>query len=243
MNMQSASAAIANLRGVHKRYAGRNALGGVDLEILPGRVFGLLGPNGAGKTTALRLLLGFTRPTRGQVLLRGIPPQRAAARERVGYLPERARLPEHVRVGHFLALHGRLAGLTGSDLEREIERVTELTGIADRGRERIGDLSKGLAQRVSFSQALLGDPELLLLDEPTSGLDPIGVRDARQWIRAATERGSAVLMSSHVLSEVERTCEDLAILNEGQIVARGAMAELVGESQSLEDVFMRAVQA
>ena len=90
---------------------------------------------------------------------------------------------------------------------------------------------------------MLGDPELLLLDEPTSGLDPIGVRDARGWIRAATERGSAVLMSSHVLSEVERTCEDLAILNEGQIVARGTMAELVGESQSLEDVFMRAVQA
>ena len=243
MSTLPASSAIASLQGVHKRYGSRSALRDVDLELQPGRVLGLLGPNGAGKTTALRLLLGFTRPSSGHVRLRGIPPQRAESRQKVGYLPERARLPGHVRVGHFLSLHGRLAGLTGSDLEREIDRVTELTGIADRRRERIGQLSKGLTQRVSFSQAFLGDPELLLLDEPTSGLDPIGVRDARQWIRAARERGAAVLMSSHVLSEVERTCEDLAILNQGQIAARGATTDLVGESESLEDVFVRAVQA
>jgi ABC-2 type transport system ATP-binding protein len=141
-----------------------------------------------------------------------------------------------------LRLHGTLAGLAGAELEREVESALDMTGLADRGADRIGSLSKGLSQRVGFAQAFLARPELLMLDEPTSGLDPIGVRDAREWIRVVRERGCTVLVSSHVLSEVERVCDHAAILHEGQIAAQGEIGELVQSGETLEDAFLRVVQ-
>ncbi len=231
------------LAGAVKRYGARTALDGVSFSLAPGEALGLLGPNGAGKTTALRLLLGFSRPTAGGVSLRGGDPWRPSSRRGVGYLPERLVLPERMRVARCLALHGSLAGLRGADRDQEIAEVLALTGLADRARERIGNLSKGLRQRVGFAQALLGRPEVLLLDEPTSGLDPIGVRDARTWMLAARERGCTVLVSSHVLSEVERTCDRVAILHEGRLVGSGPVDELVAPGENLEDAFVRLVES
>jgi ABC-2 type transport system ATP-binding protein len=229
------------LANVSKHYPSRAALDAVDLRIPSGSSVGLLGPNGAGKSTILRLLLGFTQPTSGSVLLQGLPPSDPAARRGVGYLPERLVLPERTMTHSFLRLHGRLAGLEGAELEREIERVSELTGVADRLHEPLGSLSKGLAQRVGFAQAFLGRPKLLLLDEPTSGLDPIGMRDARQWIDAARQEGSTVLVSSHVLSQVERTCDRVVILHQGRVAAEGPIGEIVREGEELEDAFVRLV--
>ncbi len=229
------------LDGVSKRFGARRALADVSLSLPAGSALGLLGPNGAGKTTLLRLALGFARPAGGQVRLRGRDPADPASREAVGYLPERQALPARMTVRAYLQLHGRLAGLSGIELEREIDAAGALTGIAGRMRDRLGGLSKGLAQRVSFAQAVLGDPELLLLDEPTSGLDPLGMRDARDWIVRARERGCTVLVSSHVLSEVERVCDRVAILYEGQIVASGTLDEVVASGESLEDAFVRLV--
>jgi ABC-2 type transport system ATP-binding protein len=120
--------------------------------------------------------------------------------------------------------------------------VLERTGLGGRADDRLGGLSKGLAQRVGFAQALLGEPELLLLDEPTSGLDPLGVRDARDWILAARARGASVLVSSHVLSEVERTCDQIAILNQGRVAAQGPLGSLLRPGESLEDAFVRSVR-
>ncbi|MEE9606982.1 MAG: ABC transporter ATP-binding protein [Myxococcota bacterium] len=230
------------LSGVTKRYGARTALDGVDLAIPRGSSLGLLGPNGAGKTTALKLLLGFVRPTAGEVRVGGLDPSEPASREGLGYLPERLSLPGRMTVGGFLRLHAKLARLTGSEREREVGAVLELTGIADRERDRLAGLSKGLRQRVGFAQALLGPPETLLLDEPTSGLDPIGVRDARDWIRGARERGCTVLVSSHILSEVEKTCDRVAILHEGRVVASGALHDVVAPGESLEDAFVRLVR-
>ncbi len=227
---------------VTKRYEARTALAGVSLELSRGTALGLLGPNGAGKTTALRLLLGFARPSEGSVRLQGADPASPRARLGVGYLPEQLELPGRMTSRGFLLLHGRLAGLLGSDLEREVDAVSELTGIAERQQDRLADLSKGLAQRVGFAQALLAHPRLLLLDEPTSGLDPIGMRDARDWIVGARERGCTVLVSSHVLSEVERTCDRVAILHEGRVVAAGTVEELVRDGEQLEDAFVRLVR-
>ena len=150
-------------------------------------------------------------------------------------------LPDRLSVRGLLRLHASLAGL--GTAEREIEETMERVGVADRARDRIGDLSKGLRQRVGFAQAFLGEPEILLLDEPTSGLDPIGIRDAREWIGVARERGATVLVSSHVLSEVERVCDRVAILHEGRIVAQGSIGEVVGEAETLEDAFVRIVRA
>jgi ABC-2 type transport system ATP-binding protein len=230
------------LVAVSKRYGPRRALRGVSLSLPVGSALGLLGPNGAGKTTTLRLLLGFARPSEGTVRLRGLPPSDPASRTGIAYLPERLALPGRMSVRAFLRFHGTLAGLADSDLDREVDAVLEETGIAERAHDRIADLSKGLAQRVAFAQALLARPEVLLLDEPTSGLDPIGVRDARGWIQRARARGCTVLVSSHILSEVERTCDRIAIMHEGQIAASGALDDLVRPGENLEDAFVRVVR-
>ena len=230
------------LAGASKRYGRRYALAQIDLAVPQGMSVGLLGANGAGKTTALRLLLGFTRPTKGAARLRGLDPFDPASRRGVGYLPERLRLPPATTLERFLHIHAALAGLSGGDLVREVEAVTETTGVRDRLHEPVDGLSKGLAQRAGFAQALLGRPEVLLLDEPTSGLDPLGVRDARLWIESARARGATVLVSSHVLSEIERTCDHVVILREGRVAASGALETLVQPGESLEDVFVRAVE-
>jgi len=230
------------LSGVHKRYGRRQALEGIDLFVPEGTALGLLGPNGAGKTTALRLLLGASRPSRGQVRVRGLDPRDPESRRGLGYLPERVALPARMTVRGALRLHAGLAGLSGAGATREIDAALERTGIADRAGDRLGGLSKGLLQRVGFAQALLGEPQVLLLDEPTSGLDPIGIRDAREWIGAARARGCTVLVSSHVLSEVERVCDRVAILHQGRLVASGAVDEVVAPGESLEDAFLRRVR-
>ena len=229
------------LVGVSKSFGAKRALRSVSLSLPTGSALGLLGPNGAGKTTALRLLLGFVRPDEGAVRLHEMAPGQAASRVGVGYLPERLTLPGRMTVRGFLELHATLAGLEGDARRRSIDEVLEQTGISDRADDRIASLSKGLAPRVGFAQAFVGAPRLLLLDEPTSGLDPIGVRDARDWILAARARGCSLLISSHILSEIERTCDQVAILHEGTIRASGEIAQLVHGDESLEDAFLRVV--
>jgi ABC-2 type transport system ATP-binding protein len=226
---------------VSKHFGERAALSRVSFSLAPGRALGLLGPNGAGKTTALRLLLGHSEASEGTVRLQGGNPFDSESRRGVGYLPERLTLPGHRTVASFLNLHGGLVGLRAGELARQVEAVAEQTGIASRLGDLVGTLSKGLTQRVGFAQALIGGPRLLLLDEPSSGLDPIGMREAREWIGQAKRAGCSVLVSSHLLSEVERMCDSVVILNEGSVVASGAIGEIVQAGEELEDAFVRLV--
>ena len=232
---------VIEFQEVTKRYGSRIALVRMTLSIGQGGALGLLGPNGAGKTTALRLALGLAHPSSGAVRLQGWDPLDAEGRRGIGYLPERLGLPAHMQVYRYLALHAALSGLSEKKIPGEVERVAEFTGLMDRLEDTLGVLSKGLAQRVGFAQALLGEPQLLLLDEPSTGLDPIGMRQAREWIAAARERGCAVLISSHLLSEVERLCDQLVILNEGKVAAQGAIQDLVRDGEELEDAFVRLI--
>ncbi len=234
---------VFDLEGVTKQYGRRDALRGFNLSLAPGEALGLLGPNGAGKTSAIRLLLGFSKPTQGIVRLRGLSPFDPASRLGVGYLPERVRFPARMTIQSLLAHHATLIGLGGAEAVREVSGALEQTGLAQRATERIGTLSKGLMQRVGFAQAFLGSPDLIIFDEPTSGLDPIGVRDARDWILAARERGCSVLVSSHQLSEVERTCDSVAIVNQGQLIASGEIESILRDGESLEDAFIRLVRS
>jgi ABC-2 type transport system ATP-binding protein len=230
------------LADVTKRYGARAALDGVSFALEEGAALGLLGPNGAGKTTALRLLLGFAAPTRGVVSLRGHDPRDPRARRGVGFLPERVSLPERASVRSAVTLSAGLTGLSGAARDAAVAEMLDYVGVGDRASDRIGALSKGLRQRVGFAMALIGKPALLLLDEPTSGLDPLGIRDARGWIQRARDEGAAVLLCSHVLSEIERTCDRVAILHGGKLAANGPIAEIVREGESLEDAFVRLVR-
>ena len=233
---------VLELSVVHKRYGTREALKNVSLALAEGQTLGLWGPNGAGKTTALRLLLGFCRPSSGRVRLRGQSPEDPTSRRDLGYLPEKLVLPGRMTVSQLLAYHAALAGLSRQQSAHAVGESLERVGLSDRGSERISGLSKGLRQRLGFAQALLGNPTLLLLDEPTSGLDPIGIRDARSWIEEAHRRGCSVLVSSHGLSEVERICDQVAILHEGSLLASGALNEILRSGESLEDAFVRVIR-
>ena len=216
--------AAFDCQGLGKRYGATPALSGVDLEVQPGELFGLLGPNGAGKSTLVKIACGLVRPTEGAARVAGEPAGSAAARATLGYLAELFRFPGWLRADELLRLHQRLAGSRGGEAERA--ELLELVGLADAGTVRIEAMSKGMQQRLGIAQALVGSPRLLMLDEPTSALDPVGRRVVRDLLLELKRRGVAVLLNSHLLSEIERVCDRVAILVAGRIVAQGSPGEL-----------------
>ncbi|HEU0244880.1 MAG TPA: ABC transporter ATP-binding protein [Candidatus Limnocylindrales bacterium] len=216
--------------GLRKAYGRTVALESLDIRVESGEVFGFLGPNGAGKTTAVKLLLGLTRPSAGGGSVLGRPLGDLETRRRIGYLPELFRYQAWLTAREVLGLHARLGGLDSGQRHSEIERVLALVGLEGRGDDRTGGFSKGMQQRLGLAAALLGDPSLVILDEPTSALDPVGREDVRAIIRHAQARGSAVLLNSHLLGEVERLCDRVAIVNRGRVVAAGALTDLLGQA-------------
>jgi ABC-2 type transport system ATP-binding protein len=214
--------------GLHKRYGRTTALESLDLRVDRGEVFGLLGPNGAGKTTTVKLLLGLTAPTGGTGRLLGHPLGDREARRRTGYLPELFRYPSWLRAREVLELHCELAELPRNRWAAEVDLALRRVGLAARGRDRVSGFSKGMQQRLGLGVALLGDPELVILDEPTSALDPVGRDEVRAIIRAAQERGSTVILNSHLLGEVELLCDRVTIIHRGRAVAAGPISDLLG---------------
>jgi ABC-2 type transport system ATP-binding protein len=209
---------------LEKRYGATVALGGVDLEVAPGELLGLLGPNGAGKSTLTKIACGLVRATGGAAEVEGSPAGSAQARAAIGYLAELFRFPDWLTAAELLALHQDLAGSHGGAGERD--ELLELVGLGDARGTKVAAMSKGMQQRLGIAQALVGSPRLLMLDEPTSALDPVGRRVVRDLLRELRGRGIAVLLSSHLLSEVELVCDRVAILVSGRIVAQGTPAEL-----------------
>jgi ABC-2 type transport system ATP-binding protein len=214
--------------GRRKEYGRTVALHDLSLAVQPGEVFGFLGPNGAGKTTAIKILLGLTRPTSGEARIFGRPAGDPTARRRVGYLPETFRFHDWLTGEALLDFHGRLAGLSAAERRKRIPEAIRLVGLTGRGRERLRNYSKGMAQRIGLAQALLHQPALVLLDEPTSALDPVGRRQVRDLIRSLRAEGTTVFLNSHLLSEVELVCDRVAIVDRGRVVRSGRLAELVG---------------
>jgi len=207
------------------------ALDAVDLEVRRGEVFGLLGANGAGKTTLVKILLGLARPTGGEVAVRGSSPRRPAARRRIGYLPEGHRFPGYLTGNASMRLFGRLAGVPEQTLDVRIPELLDRVGLGDRGRDRVGRYSKGMTQRLGLACALVDEPDLLFLDEPTDGVDPVGRRQIRDILLATREQGTTIFINSHLLSEVERTCDRVAILHKGRLVRQGTVRDLTTTSQ------------
>jgi ABC-2 type transport system ATP-binding protein len=207
-----------------KRYGTTEALRGVSLEVPEGEIVGLLGPNGAGKSTLAKIASGLVHQTSGSAAVAGHPAGSREARRAVGYLAELFRFPGWASADELLRLHQRLTGSDGGDGERA--ELLDLVGLADARRTRVASMSKGMQQRLGIAQALIGAPRLLLLDEPTSALDPAGRRVVRRLLDEVRSRGVSVLLSSHLLGEVELVCDRVAILVGGQIIERGTPAEL-----------------
>jgi ABC-2 type transport system ATP-binding protein len=211
-------------RELTKRYGATAALGGVDLSVEPGELVGLLGPNGAGKSTLVKIACGLVRPSTGEARVTGEQAGSPAARAAIGYLAELFRFPDWLRADELLTLHQRLSGSEGGPQERA--ELLELVELSDAAQTKVGAMSKGMQQRLGIAQALVGAPRLLMLDEPTSALDPVGRRVVRDLLLELKRRDVAVLLNSHLLSEVERVCDRVAILVGGKIVARGSPADL-----------------
>ncbi len=216
-------------RELRKEFGRIVALAGLTMTVPRGEVFGFLGPNGAGKTTAIKLLLGLSRPSAGEGRVLGTPLGDVAARRRVGYLPELFRYQRWMTAREVLRLHCELAHLPRAGWGREIREALDLVGLADRADDRTETFSKGMQQRLGLGVALLGRPELVLLDEPTSALDPVGRQDVRRIIASLRDRGVTVFLNSHLLTEVERVCDRVAIVDRGRVVADSTMAELTRE--------------
>jgi ABC-2 type transport system ATP-binding protein len=212
------------VRGLEKRYGRTHALRGVDLDVGRGELFGLLGPNGAGKSTLVKIACGLVRATRGEAEICGRPAGSRAARTALGYLAELFRFPGWASADEVLELHQRLAGSSGGASERV--ELLRLVGLEYARGTRVDAMSKGMQQRLGIAQALVGSPPLLLLDEPTSALDPAGRRDVRALLENLKARGTAVLLNSHLLSEIELVCDRVAILRAGTVVASGSPDDL-----------------
>ncbi len=212
------------VHGLRKRYGSVEALRGVDLEVAEGELVGLLGPNGAGKSTLVKILAGLVRASEGSAEVGGAPAGSGAARAALGYLAELFRFPGWYTADEVLQLHQRLAGSAGGAGERK--RLLELVVLDEAADRRVGGMSKGMQQRLGIAQALVGEPRVLLLDEPTSALDPVGRRIVRELLEGLRDRGTSVLLNSHLLSEIELVCDRVVILRGGEVVAAGAPHDL-----------------
>jgi ABC-2 type transport system ATP-binding protein len=217
-------AAVLAARALRKSYRGKEALVGVDLEVGAGELLGLLGPNGAGKSTLTKIACGLVRPSGGSVEVLGRPAGSPPARAAIGYLAELFRFPGWCSADELLTLHQRLCGSTGGASERA--ELLELVELSHAAGTRVETMSKGMQQRLGIAQALVGSPQLLLLDEPTSALDPVGRRIVRGLLEELRRRDVAVLLNSHLLSEVELVCDRVAIIADGKLVREGRPADL-----------------
>jgi ABC-2 type transport system ATP-binding protein len=219
-------------------FGGKVAVRNLTLEVARGEVFGFLGPNGAGKSTSVKMLLGLVFPTSGEAEILGRPAGDVTARRKLGFLPEHFRFYDWLTATELLKLHGRLYGLSRSRLEQSVPDLLDLVGLTPHRDKCLREFSKGMLQRIGLAQALLNEPDLIFLDEPTSGLDPIGRRLVRDIIKAQRDRGATVLLNSHLLGEVEITCNRVAFIKDGEVVET---RQLNGESEEKTTVSIRAV--
>lgn len=210
------------------------ALDGLSLSVDKGQVFGLLGPNGSGKSTAFKIAAGLIRPNAGSVSINGHRPGTMAARRATGYLPEDSTLLPFLNARETLRLHGALAGLTRTQAAATADELLERVGLKDAAKRRVKGFSKGMQRRLGVATVLVGDPDVFILDEPTSGLDPLGAVQMKELIAGLREQGKAILISSHLLGELENVCDRVAFINHGRLLSEGTLEELLRETETHE---------
>lgn len=242
--MDSSSPAIL-VRDLRKVYGNKAAVDGLNLTVPRGCFFGFLGPNGAGKSTTIRMLTGLIPPNSGSIELLGLPmPARALEiKTRIGLVPDESLLFDRLTGGEFLEFVGRMYGLARPVARERARELLELFELSDTGRKLIAEYSKGMRKRVAMAASLIHHPELFLMDEPFEGVDAVGARLMKDILLDQVRRGATIFLTSHVLEVVERLCQRVAIIHDGKIVTEGTLDELRAGSETLEDVFVRAVGA
>ena len=221
-------------QALRKEFGEKTAVADLSLDVERGEVFGFLGPNGAGKTTAVKMLLGLISPTSGKGEVLGSLLGDYRSREKVGFLPEHFRFHDWLTAEEFLRLHGNLYKIPSQILTPRIAELLELVGLENHREKKLRAFSKGMLQRIGLAQALLNEPDLVFLDEPTSGLDPVGRRLVRDIIRDLRERGTTVFLNSHMLSEVEITCDRVAFIRQGEVLTTNSLQSLVEGELTVE---------
>ncbi len=219
-----------NLTKTYRDFWGRQkvrALKALDLEIHRGEIFGLLGPNGSGKTTTIKLLLGLLFPTSGEVNILGRPASDVEKNEHIGYLPEESYLYRFLNAEETLDFYGRLFNIPSAIRRQRVARLIEMVGLESSKKRQLREYSKGMTRRIGLAQALINDPDLILLDEPTSGLDPIGTRNMKDMILRLKEQGKTIIMSSHLLGDVQDVCDRVGILYQGELKELGRVEDLL----------------
>jgi ABC-2 type transport system ATP-binding protein len=219
---------------LRKVFGGKVAVRDLTLAVPRGEIFGFLGPNGAGKSTSIKMLLGLAKPTSGEAFVLGAPSGDVEVRRKIGFLPENFRFYEWLTPAELLRLHGRLCGVAAGKLSMRVPALIELVGLTPHIDKRLQNFSKGMLQRIGLAQALIHEPEIIFLDEPTSGLDPLGRRMVRDIIRAQRDKGTTVFLNSHLLSEIEITCDQVVFIREGQVVTSRDMRTQQEEAVRLE---------
>jgi len=212
------------LRGVKLR-----AVDALNLEVAEGQVYGLLGPNGSGKSTTIKIILGLLEATVGEVRVFGVPANQVEARRNVGYLPEAPYFYRYLSGRELVKFYARVCGVSGSRLGTRVDEVIDWVGLSGAADRRVGTYSKGMLQRIGLAQALVHDPKLIVLDEPTAGVDPVGSAEMCELIRKLKQQGKTVLITSHLLAQIEDVCDRVAILDRGKLIVEGSVLELVGQ--------------
>ena len=236
---QKSGEVVVSVRGLTKVFKDfwnrpkARAVDNVDFEVRRGEVFGLLGPNGSGKSTTVKLLLGLLNPTRGHIEVFGHSPRHVQTKARIGYLPEESYLYRYLNSRETLDFFGNLFHLSKAERDSRAEQLLEMVGLGKTQTRAVGEFSKGMQRRIGLAQALINDPDLVILDEPTAGLDPIGCREVKDLIVALARRGKTVILSSHLLSDVEDVCDRVVIYYGGKIQAAGTLKELLAEPNTL----------
>ena len=237
---------IKNLTKIYKLSGKRKVIGllNFNLEIKEGEIFGLLGPNGSGKTTLFKTILGLISPTKGKVEILGKDAANVAVKKEIGFLPENPYYYEYLTGPELLNFYGDIFDLPENVKRKRSDELLSTVGLAKAKHMALGNYSKGMLERIGFACALLNDPKLLILDEPTTGLDPIGGRESRDLLMKLKGEGKTILLSSHFLSEAEKICDRVGILNQGKLLVVGELKKLLQEekAESFEDLFIKIVK-
>ena len=224
---------VAGLRKTFRSSLGKpriTALDGIDFAVREGELFGLLGPNGAGKTTTVQILLGLTRATSGEAMISGLPVVDPESRRRFGYLPEGHKIPGYLTARQALSIFGRMSGMERSAIAKRVDLLLDRVHLTPWADVRVKKFSKGMTQRLGLASALIHSPNVLLLDEPTDGVDPVGRREIRDLLREEARNGTAILLNSHLLGEIELTCDRVAMLRKGKVAVEGRIEDLTRKS-------------